>query len=362
MFDSGYSLTTLTFINLRTWEDLQKPKLESTTRVLGAFEGQPIKPIGYFQTEVARQEDPTQSAMLSIYVSRCGINLIGRDGQAKLHIAINPDQFGRVAVTNTPKVSLQEIISMNDALFKSQLGCCNTFKATLSLREGALPKYCKVRKLPFALKPIVGAELDRLEKEQVLEKVTHSDWATPLVVVRKPGGKVRLCGDFKVTLNPALKTDVYPFPLPEELFQKLNGGHKFSKLDLAEAYLQIPLDKESADLAVINTHQGLYKYKRLPFALSCAPAVFQKLMEQIVGDIPGVACYLDDIVVTGKCEQEHLVSLQKTMEHLNTAGLRLKLDKCNFFQDSITSQYHQERCEISLPQYPWTGITRKTYW
>ena len=70
-------------------------------------------------------------------------------------------------------MSLQEIISMNEALFKLQLGCCNTFKAILSLREGALPKYCKIRKLPFALKPVVGAELDRLEKEQELEKVTH---------------------------------------------------------------------------------------------------------------------------------------------------------------------------------------------
>ena len=151
---------------------------------------------------------------------------------------------------------------------------------------------------------------------------------------------VRLCGDFKVTLNPALKTDVYPFPLPEELFHKLNGGHMFSKLDLADVYLQIPLDKESADLVVINTHQGLYKYKRLPFGLSCAPAIFQKLMEQIVGDIPGVACYLDDIVVTGKCEQEHLANLQRTMERLNTTGLRLKLEKCHFFKDSITYLGH----------------------
>ena len=145
-----------------------------------------------------------------------------------------------------------------------------------------------MRKLPFALKPIVGAELDRLEKEQVLEKVTHSDWAAPIVVVRKPGGKVRLCGDFKVILNPALKTDVYSFPLPEELFHKLNGGHKFSKLDLAEAYLQILLDEKSTELAVINTHQGLYKFKQLLFGVSCAPAVFQKFIEQLVGDIPGV--------------------------------------------------------------------------
>jgi len=131
---------------------------------------------------------------------------------------------------------------MNEALFKPQLGCCTTFKATFTLCEDTQPKYCKLRKLPFALKSVVGAEMDRLEKQQVLEKVSHSDWATPLVVVRQPGGKVRLCGDFNVTLNPALKNDVYPFPLPEELFQKLNGGHKFAKLDLAETYLQVPLE------------------------------------------------------------------------------------------------------------------------
>ena len=142
---------------------------------------------------------------------------------------MDPSQFISATTADAPPRNLQEIITINETLFKPQLGCCNSFKTTLLLREGAQPKYCysKVRKLLFALKPVVGAELDRLEKVQVLEKVTHSDWATPLVVFRKPGGKVRLCGDFKVTLNPTLKTDVYPFPLPEELFQKLNGGHKF---------------------------------------------------------------------------------------------------------------------------------------
>ena len=72
---------------------------------------------------------------------------------------------------------------MNETLFKPKLGCCTTFKATLTLHEDTQPKYCKVRKLPFALKSVVGAELDRLEKQQVLEKVSHSDWAIPLVVV-----------------------------------------------------------------------------------------------------------------------------------------------------------------------------------
>ena len=63
---------------------------------------------------------------------------------------------------------------------------------------------------------------------------------------------------------------------------------------MAEAYLQVPLEEASSKLTVIITHQGLYSYKRLPFSLSCAPALFPKLIEQLVCDIPGVACYLDD--------------------------------------------------------------------
>ena len=175
----------------------------------------------------------------------------------------------------------------------------------------------------------MGAELDHLEQDGVLERVSHSDWATPIVVVRKPTGKVRICGDFKVTLNPVLKSDIHPFPLPEELFHKLNQGYKFSKIDLANAYLQIELEDKSV---VINTHQGLYRYKRLPFGLTCAPAVFQKIVEKVIQGIPGTANYLDDIIVTGTTEKEHL---QLTLSKLKESGFRLRRDKCKFFQDTV---------------------------
>ena len=136
--------------------------------------------------------------------------------------------------------------------------------------------------------------MDRLEKSGVIEKVSQSDWATPIVVVRKPDGKVRICGYFKVTVNPVLKNDVYgyPLPLPEELFHKLNGGTKFTKLDLADAYLQIRLDEMSKQLVVLNTYQGLYCYRRMPFGLSCAPAIFQRIVEQTVADIRTRCCLL----------------------------------------------------------------------
>ena len=131
-----------------------------------------------------------------------------------------------------------------------------------------------------------------------------------------------------------LKSDVHPFPLPEELFHKLNQGCKFSNIDLADAYLQVELDEKSKDLVVINMHQGLYRYKRLPFGLSSAPAVFQKIVEVIQG-IPGTANYLDDIIVTGATEKEHLNNLQITLGKLKESGFHLRMDKCKFFKDTV---------------------------
>jgi len=105
----------------------------------------------------------------------------------------------------------------------------------LYLCDEVEPKFCKPRKLPFAIKPVVGDELDWSEHQRVIEKVSHSEWATPIVVVRKPGGKVHICGDFKVTIDPLLKTDTYLSPNLKELVQALNGGCKFTKLNFTDA-------------------------------------------------------------------------------------------------------------------------------
>ena len=75
------SASPVTFINSATWKDLDQPKLLPTNKVLGAFEGQPIKPLGYFQTLVKREDLPSQTVMLSIYVSCRGVNIMGKDGQ-----------------------------------------------------------------------------------------------------------------------------------------------------------------------------------------------------------------------------------------------------------------------------------------
>ena len=101
-------------------------------------------------------------------------------------------------------------------------------------------------------------------------------------------------------MNLYLEVNLYPLPRPEELFVALNGGEKFTKLDLSEAYLQIELEEESKQYLVINTHRGLYRFNRLPYGVASAPATFQQTMEQIFAIIPGVVWYIDDILATGR--------------------------------------------------------------
>ena len=179
-------------------------------------------------------------------------------------------------------------------------------------------------------------ELDRLTQERVIEPIQFSDWAAPIVPVLKSDGEsIRICGDFKVTINQVSKLDQYPIPKIEDLFTKLAGGKTFTKLDMSQAYQQLVLDKESRKYVVINTHRGLFRYNRLPFGVSSAPGIFQRTMENLLQGIPGVVVYIDDVLVTGKSEEEHLAALEETLRRLKEAGLRLKKSKCVFMASSV---------------------------
>ena len=96
--------------------------------------------------------------------------------------------------------------------------------------------------------------------------------------------------------------------------------------------MQLELDEESQHFMVINTHKGLFKYTRLPFGIAAAPTIFQQTMDVIFQGLPGVVCYLDDIIVNGKDKSEHLEQvLSRTQEY----GFRVRKEKCSFMQDSV---------------------------
>ena len=118
-------------------------------------------------------------------------------------------------------------------------------------------------------------QLDRLHELGVIEPVELAEWAALIVPVIKRDGSVRICGDYKVTVNRVAKVDSYPLLRMDDLFVSLAEGKHFSKLDLAHAYQQIPLAEESKKFIVINT-QGLYRYNRLPCGISSALQFFKE--------------------------------------------------------------------------------------
>ena len=185
------------------------------------------------------------------------------------------------------------------------------------------------------MKAAMEAELDRLERDGVLERVETSEWATPLVAVPKADGRARLCGDYKITVNPAIDVDQYPLPRSEDMFAVLAGNKYFSKLDLRDAYQQLLLDENSRKYVTINTHRGLYRYTRLPYGVASAGAVFQRTMDTILQGLEGVICYIDDILITSKTYEEHLRTLEKVLQRIKEHGMRLKREKCKVFSPSV---------------------------
>ena len=236
---------------------------------------------------------------------------------------------------------VESLIQRYSDLFRNDLGKMRHFKATLKLLPDVQPKFHRPRPVPFALKEAVERELDRLEEAGVIEKVTHCEWAAPVVVVPKKNGTVRLCGDYKVSINQALMVDQYPLPKPSDLFAALSGGKWFTKLDLAQAYTQMELDEVSRQFVAINTHRGLYRYTRLPFGIASAPAIFQRAMDTILQGMSGVLCYLDDTLIVGKNKEEHLATVEEVLKRLQNEGLRVNKEKCCFLTTSVQYLGHR---------------------
>ena len=172
-------------------------------------------------------------------------------------------------VRATPNSRIQEVLERHSNVFKEELGHIKGAPVSLHVDSNQQPRFFKVRPVPYALRTKVETELSRLQGQGVIEPVSFSDWAAPIVPVVKGDGTIRICGDYKLTVNAVAKTNSYPPPRIEDIFASLSNGKTFTKLDLAHAYQQIPVAEDAKKLTTINTHKGLFQYTLLPFGACC---------------------------------------------------------------------------------------------
>ena len=178
-------------------------------------------------------------------------------------------------------------------------------------------------------------------QRKIIEPVVISEWVDPVVPILKKDETIRLCGDYKVTVNKVTSVDTYPIPRIDDLYAKLSNGKLFTRLDMKHAYEQLHLDRESRKFVTINTHRGLFTYTRMPYGVSSEPSIFQRVIDAIFQGIPNVLCYLDDILITGSSDEQHMDTLDKVLDKLSEAGIHLNQSKCEFMKHSVVFLGHK---------------------
>nr|XP_037868978.1 uncharacterized protein K02A2.6-like [Bombyx mori] len=316
--DSGSAVTVMSVDTYN--EHFKNIPLFSTNKKLLSYSGDVLGCAGRAQLLV---EWRGRTRQLDVYVVRDGgPPLLGRDFIAQFELQLAP-----VYKCATTRDTLKLIQEQYPAVFSDKLGKFNKYKVNLKLKESAHPIFFKPRPVAFALREKVEKEINRLVGLGVLRPVEHSDYASPIVPVLKRDGSVRICADYSVTINKQLVVEQYPLPTVNELFSKLYGGQKFTKLDLSMAYGQFCLDEESQKLTCINTHKGIFAYTRLVFGLASGPSIFQRAMDTVLAGLDGTLCLLDDVLITGRNDSEHLERLHQVLQRLQDAGFVLQKSK-----------------------------------
>ncbi|XP_054746789.1 uncharacterized protein K02A2.6-like [Anastrepha obliqua] len=220
-------------------------------------------------------------------------------------------------------------------IFKPNLENCSTVTSALHLKPDAKQIFRAKRPVAYSMLPYIEEELNRLHQLGVITPVEFSEWAAPIVAVKKPSGKVRICGDYSSGLNAWLGPHQYPLHTPEEIYAKVAGSHCFTVIDLSDAYLQIPVTAESAKLLTINTHMGLFTFNRLAPGIKSAPGAFQQIMDTILAGIDDTVAYIDDIIIGGATFEKHVENLHKVAQQLQKYKFRAQFDKCKFFAAQV---------------------------
>lgn len=216
-------------------------------------------------------------------------------------------------------------------------GLLKTEPVRITLQEGAQPYAVHTaRRIPLPLLPLMKKELQRIEDEGIIKKVTEpTEWCAAMVPVLKANKKeVRCCADLR-RLNRAVKREKYVLPTMEEIMPHLVGSKVFTTLDAASGFYQIPLHEDSMRLTMFITPVGRFTFRRLPFGITSAPEIFQRKMADMLAGLEGTEVYMDDILVHGPTQKIRDQCLKEALRVIEAAGLKLNKIKCKFSQTQV---------------------------
>ncbi|KAL5479382.1 hypothetical protein EMCRGX_G022901 [Ephydatia muelleri] len=297
--DTGSEVTV---ISCNTFKTLGCQELKTSSKILYGPGKQPLDVMGQFVAKITYKNAHSQEP---IFVVRgLNSNLLGLPALRALQLVARTDAISQYE---------EQIYQKYPHLFTG-LGTLGP-EYTIKLKANALPYALSTpRSVPLPLRDKVKKELDRMESMGVISRVDGpSEWP----------------------LNESVLRENFPLPKVDENLAQLSGATVFSKLDANCGFWQIPLAKHVQLLTTFITPFGRYCFTKLPFGISCAPELFQKRMSDILQDIEGKLCQMDDVLVFGSSQEEHDDRLKAVLKRIEEAGMTLNPDKCAFSRHQI---------------------------
>jgi len=244
-------------------------------------------------------------------------------------------EFHWDGVPGTLRGAVHDLLEEYKALWAGQLGQVDVTPHRIEVTPGARPRRAQPYRASHASRDIIAKEVQRQRDLGVIEP-SSDEWAFPVVLVPKPNGTMLFCVDYR-RLNEVKVRNVYPLPRMDDFIDVLGDAEVFSTLVCNSGYWQIPVADEDRDKTTFACHEGAYRYIRLPFGLSNAPATFQRDIDMILGGLKWKSClvYLDDIIVFSQSAGEHVEHLRQVFSALRGPGVSLKAKKCNLFQQEV---------------------------
>ena len=200
-----------------------------------------------------------------------------------------------------------------------------------SLQQNLRPVATKSRRQTVDNSKFIQNEIESLLQQSIIEE-SRSPWRAQVLVVSRPNKKPRMVVDYSCTINKFTILDAYPLPKIDELISQISHNFVFTTVDLSKAYYQIPLLEEDKPYTAFEACGQLYQFRRIPFGLTNAVSVFQRLMNRIISEnnLEGVYAYLDDIIICGKSEEEHDRRFAQFIEVANRINLKISHEKTRY--------------------------------